>query len=99
MNVKSTVAILTGALGLAILVVSLLYLYESFVLPIDRLGPVKDAFDLAISKVLLPMFTTLVTAVLTYIFGKQLVSAISGRILANATNTRVAKTPNESIST
>ena len=80
MNAKNGVLILTAVLGLTIMSLSLFFLYEAFVLPSDRWGALKDAFDLAVSKVLLPMFTAFITAALTYIFGKQLVSAISDRI-------------------
>ena len=77
MTAKYIVLPFTAAISLTILALSLLFFYEAFALPADRLGSVKDA-------VLLPMFTTLVTAALTYIFGKPLVSAVADRIRASA---------------
>lgn len=81
MNVKVVVFAFTGAIGIIILVLAFVYWCDSFTLSVDRAAVVKDAFDLIVSHVLLSMFTTLVTAVLTYVFGKQLVSAFSGWLL------------------
>lgn len=85
-NTKYFVLIFTAAVALIIVVLSLLFFYEAFNLnlPADRLGAIKETYDLAVSKVLLSMFTTLVTAVLTYIFGKQLISAVADRIRSKA---------------
>ena len=86
MNSKYVVLVFAATISLIILVLSLFLFYEAFSLPADRLASVKDAFDITVAKVLLPMFTTVVTAALTYIFGKQLVSAVSDRLRAEATN-------------
>lgn len=60
MDTKKAVLVFTAVISLVTLAMSLLFLYEAFELPGDRFALLKDAFDLAVSKVLLPMFTTLV---------------------------------------
>jgi hypothetical protein len=83
-DTRYVVLVSTAALSVLIVALSLVFFFEAYSIPTDRFGSLKEAFDLAVSKVLLPMFTTLVTAALTYIFGKQLVSALSERIRAMA---------------
>jgi ABC-type Na+ efflux pump permease subunit len=83
-DAKRIALIAIGLLGVTIVVLSLMFLYEASSLTADRFAPLKDAFNLAVSQVLLQMFTTVVAAALTYIFGKQLVSALSERIRAKA---------------
>jgi hypothetical protein len=82
-SIQFVVLTFTAFVSLLIVVLSLLFFHDSFQLPADRLGLIKDAFDIAVTKALLPMFTTLVTAVITYIFGKQLVSALADRLRAD----------------
>jgi fructose-specific phosphotransferase system IIC component len=78
----------TAIIGAAIFALSLLAFFNAFRLPADKWGLVKDAFASVVPTVLLPMFNTLVTAALTYIFGKQLVPALSERIRAKASEQR-----------
>lgn len=84
MSAKGVVFAFTAAISVTIVILALVYWYESHALPVDRLAVVKDAFELVVSRVLLSMFTTLVTAVLTYVFGKQLVDAVSDWMLTKA---------------
>lgn len=84
MNAKQVVLFATGMLSLIIVALCFLFLYDSFSMPAERLGPIKDGFDLAVSRVLLPMFNTVVAVSLTYVFGKELVSALADRIRANS---------------
>ena len=81
---KFVVLSFAAIIGAIIVALSLLVFYSTFSLPADRFGLVKDAFDMVVSKVLLPLFTTIVTVSLTYIFGKQLVSAVSDRIRSSS---------------
>lgn len=80
MDTRRLVLIAIATLGIIDAALSLFYFYESFHMPADRLSLVKDGFDLAVSRVLLPMFTTVVTAALAYIFGKPLVVALADRL-------------------
>ena len=87
------VVVLTSTAAVAVLIValSLIYFCVSFCFAAPRLGLLKDMFDLAVTKTLLSMFTTLVTAALTYIFGQHIVAAIGDRIRGNTTATSETK--------
>ncbi len=87
-NIKYFVLAATAMIGVAIFALSLLLFFEAYRLPVDKWKPLKDAFDSVVSTTLLPMFNTLVTAALAYIFGKQLVRALSERIRGNASEQR-----------
>ena len=80
MDFKRVLLIAISSLGVILLVLSLFVFYGAFSMSADRLVPVKDCFDLTVSKVLLPMFTTTVTSALAYVFGKPIVAALSERL-------------------
>ena len=51
-----------------------------YTLPPERFAISKELFQDVIQNVLLPMFTTVVASALTYVFGKELVTALAHRI-------------------
>jgi hypothetical protein len=87
-NAKYFVLASTAIIGGTIFALSLLVFFNAFELPADKWASVKDAFDSVVSTVLLPMFNTLVTAALAFIFGKELVPALAERIRTKALEQR-----------
>jgi hypothetical protein len=73
-GIKS-VAISAAVLGGIILVLSYLYLFAH-----GQLAIAKEAFEDVVIKTLLPIFNTLIVAVLGWVFGKPIVNALAERI-------------------
>jgi hypothetical protein len=77
---KKPIIVVTATLGVIIVLLSLLIVYDSLFVPFHQWESFKDGFQVAVISVLLPMFLALVTVVLTYIFGKPLVAALARRL-------------------
>jgi hypothetical protein len=79
-NTKAFVLIAVAAIGFVMAGAAILLIYDSFTLPAERVKIIEEAYDVAVLKILAPMFTTLITAALAYIFGEELVSSWAHRI-------------------
>jgi hypothetical protein len=79
-KLENLVLLITAVLGGVVAAISLFLFFGAIWLPSETFDSLRDAFDSAISQVLLPMFNTLVTASLAFIFGNQVVPALARRI-------------------
>ena len=74
-SLKIVVLSCTAVLGGLIVGSSIIFLLKA-----AAWSAYKDVFDLAVTRTLLPLFTTLVTAALTYIFGGALMNLAEIRL-------------------
>jgi hypothetical protein len=74
-SLKVAVVCFAGALGVLIAFASL-----TFLLRAESWSTHKDVFELTVTRTLLPLFSTMVTAVLAYIFGKTFVALAEARL-------------------
>jgi hypothetical protein len=77
---KALIVFVTALIGILVLASSVVFYIASFFVSSDRLAILKDVYALTIVQALLPMFTTLVASVLTFIFGRVIVESIGARI-------------------
>jgi uncharacterized membrane protein len=78
----TTIAIITGALGAIIVGLSLYYFFSISPLCGDKekAALANDLFGMVVTKTLVPIFNTLIAAVLAWVFGKPLFEALAERI-------------------
>ena len=81
----TTIAVITGALGAIIVGLSLYYFFSlptlcGGVFDKDKAAAASDLFGMVVTKTLLPIFNTLIGAVLAWVFGKPLFEALAERI-------------------
>lgn len=84
----TTIAVITGALGAIIVGLSLYYFFSipSFCGDKDKAALANDLFGIVVTKTLVPMFNTLIGAILTWVFGKPLFEAFAERIRTRPPN-------------
>jgi hypothetical protein len=80
-----SVAIVTAILGALIAALSLYYFFSSAaisggVIDKDRAAAAKEIFDDVVIKTLVPIFNTLIAAILAWVFGKPLVASLAERL-------------------
>jgi len=82
----TAIAIITGALGAIIVGLSLYYFFSLSSLCGDKekAALANDLFALVVTKTLVPIFDTLIGAILTWVFGKPLFEALAERIRTRA---------------
>jgi hypothetical protein len=81
----TTIAIITGALGAIIIGLSLYYFFSisslcGGVFDKDKAAAANALFGAVVTNTLLPIFNTLIVAVLAWVFGKPLFEALAERI-------------------
>jgi uncharacterized membrane protein len=81
-NLKRNATYFTGVLAGLITLSSILFGIAGCLVSKDKFEIIKDVFSTSVERVLLPMLSTVVASVLTYIFGKEVVSALAARIRA-----------------
>jgi hypothetical protein len=85
-----SVAIVTAILGALIAALSLYYFFSSAaisggVIDKDRAAAAKEIFDDVVIKTLVPIFNTLIAAILAWVFGKPLVASLAERLRPSKT--------------
>jgi hypothetical protein len=78
----TTIAIITGALGAIIVGLSLYYFFSlpSLCGNEAKAALANELFGAVVTKTLLPIFNTLIGAILAWVFGKPLFEALAERI-------------------
>ena len=86
-----TVALITAVLGGVIMSLSLYYFFSSAAisggtLDKNRADAAKEVFDDVVVKTFVPIFNTLIAAILAWVFGKPLVASLAERLRLGKTN-------------
>lgn len=83
-----TIAVITGALGVIIVGLSLYYFFSlpSLCGNEDKAALANDLFETVVTKTLVPIFNTLLATILTWVFGKPLFEALAERIRTRPPN-------------
>jgi hypothetical protein len=83
--------VITAVLGGVIISLSLYYFFSSAAisggaLDKDRAAAAKEIFDDVVLKTLVPIFNTLIAAILAWVFGKPLVASLAERLRPSKTH-------------